>query len=419
MAPGERAVVVVQVANGTQQPHTAALYPLRAAAVLPAPVLVGRTITLELDGPRQVCLVVDGRTDAPLCIFADPPETYLPSPGDPGVIYFGPGTVNAGVIDVPAGGTVYLAPGAHVFGRVQFSGSSAACTAAAAGVAVRGRGVLDGHAFPINGTGPSLVSLPCAHALLEGITMLNSPQYHLQVSDWPRTTVQWAKAIAWGYSTDGITGGAQSLFRNSFLKVNDDALKPYGTGTLATDIVLWQMENGCAVMGSWNLNADVGFVTARALDVIRHERSYGDYDPSGLLCFMHGGSADLMNYLFDDVRVDMPGWAAVQLLVLNNSWAHPVGGVPGSLAAAIVIRNFSSAAPFLHAPPVRLQGYGPASTVTGVTLDSVRFDGREASPADVAITGNAAFAHAPALCDDGCTRSIVADDCAEVQPAEF
>jgi hypothetical protein len=224
----------------------------------------------------------------------------------------------------------------------------------------------------INATGPSLVALNCESALVEGVTLLNSPKYNLDAG-YPYTTVNWTKAIAWGYSTDGFSGGSQSLVESTFIKVNDDALKPFGTGTLVSDVVIWQMENGCAVMGSWNLNQDTGFVTARRVDVIRHERNYGIYNPDALLCFVHGGSGRLSNYLFDDIRVDMAGWAAVQVLVALNPWAHPAGGVPGSIST-VIVRNFSSATPFLHPLPVQLQGFGASSAVAGVTLDAVSFN---------------------------------------------
>ena len=402
------ATLVVTVGPWVSLPLAVQLYPLRAAALLPTPVVSGHTITVTLDGPRQVCLVVNGVSAAPLCVFADPPETWVPNATTANVIYFGPGTTNAGVISVSAGQTVYLAPGAHVYGRVEFDGRSDECTRSGGGLAVRGRGVLDGHSFPINGSGPSLISLQCTPALLEGVTLLNSPQYQLS-ADYPYTTVRWVKAIAWGYSTDGFTGGAQTLIEHSFVKVNDDSLKPYGTGTLISDVVLWQMENGCAVMGSWNLNNDVGFVTARTLDVIRHERDYGAYEPDALLCFLHGGTGNLSNYLFDDIRVDMPGWAAVQVFVANNSWAHPVDGILGSIRAAIIVRNFSSSSAFLVGQPVQLQGFGPTSTVSGVTLDTVTFGGHPAAATDVNISGNVAYAQAPAVCA-GCSTGIVGSD---------
>lgn len=399
------ATVVVTVLSAALS--SAQLYPLRAAEVLSPIQISGQTITLALDGPRQVCVVVNGITDAPLCIFADPPESYTPSPSDPRVIFFAPGTYpNAGIISVAPGQTVYLAPGAHVYGRVELQGNSQACSAAGAGVAVRGRGVLDGQNFTIDANGPSLVKMDCSYALLEGVTLLNSPKYNLDAG-YPYTTVRWVKAIAWGYSTDGFSGGSQSLFEFSFLKVNDDSLKPFGVGTLATDIVLWQMENGCAVMGSWNLNQDTGYITSRRLDIIRHERTYGDYYPDALLCFLHGGSGHLSNYLFDDIRVDMAGWAAVQVYVSPNPWANPVGGIPGSISAAIIVRNFSSATDFLHPQPVQLQGFGAASTVSGVTLDNVLFKGRSAAPADASVNGS--FASPPAFCS-GCTGSTVGED---------
>ena len=404
------AMVVVTVGARAAAPRAAALYPLRAAESLPSPAIAGRSVTLLVDAPRQLCLVLDGVTDAPLCLFADPPEPWLPSPGEPGVRVFSAGTTQAGVISVAPGETVYLAPGAHVYGRIELAGGASDGAACAA---VRGRGVLDGHGFSIDSGGPPLISLPCSGALVEGVTLLNSPQYHLD-GGYPRTLVQWVKAIAWGYSTDGFTGGAQSLFQRSFLKVNDDALKPFGTGTLARDIVLWQMENGCAVMGSWNLNADVGFITAQRLDVIRHERTYADYAPDALLCFVHGGSGRLAHYLFDDVRVDMPGWAAVQLWVANNSWAHPAGGVPGGLDM-VVVRNFSSARAFLGPQAVQLQGYAPTSAVTNVLLDGVTFGGVPAAAADVAVTGGAGNVRNVSLCQDGCSRAIVGSDWTQQQ----
>jgi hypothetical protein len=409
---GRVTVVVTLTDAGAAPPSTAQIFPLRAAALLPAPTIAGRAITLTLDQPRQVCLVVDGRTDAPLCVFADPPETYVPSPSDPGVIFFGPGTVDAGVITVAEGQTVYLAGGAHVYGRIEMAaGSSGACSAAGASVAVRGRGVLDGHRFTIDVNGPPLISLQCLNALLEGVTLIDSPQYNL-AAYWPYTTVRWVKAIAWGFSTDGFTGGSQSVIESSFLKVNDDSLKLFATGTLATDIVLWQMENGCVVMGSWNLNTNQAFITARRIDVIRHERTARWYDPDALFCFMHGGSAALANYLFDDVRVDMPGYAAVQIFVANNSFAHPTGALGSVLN--VIVRNFSSTAPFIAPQSVQLQGYAAASNVAGLVLDSVSFGGRAAGQANVAISGNPGFVGPVTFCA-GCSQAVVGADWTSAQ----
>ena len=124
-------------------------------------------------------------------------------------------------------------------------------------------------------------------------------------------------------------------------------------------------------MGSWNLNAPVGFVTARGIDVIRHERPAHFYDPDALLCFMHGGSGALSSYLFEDVRVDMPGWAALQVFIAPNIFARPTG--PLGPVSTVVVRGLNSAAAFGAAQPVELRGNSTAAAVTGVVIDGVVF----------------------------------------------
>jgi hypothetical protein len=110
----------------------------------------------------------------------------------------------------------------------------------------------------------------------------------------------------------------------------------------------------------------------------------------------------------------MPGWAAVQLWVANNSWAHPAGGVPGGLDT-VVVRNFSSARAFLGPQAVQLQGYAPTSAVTNVLLDGVTFGGVPAAAADVAVTGSAGNVRNVSLCQAGCSRAIVGNDWTQEQ----
>ena len=105
----------------------------------------------------------------------------------------------------------------------------------------------------------------------------------------------------------------------------------------------------------------------------------------------------------------MPGWAAVQLWVANNSWAVPIAGVLGSLDT-VVVRNFSSARPFLAPHAVQLQGYAAASAVTRVLLDGVTFAGTPAAAADVAVTGDAAFVRNVSICRGGCSSGVVGAD---------
>lgn len=203
MDPNSDGLVAVSIRCLSWTPTTAQLYPFRAAAILPLPVVSGSTVTVKVDKPRQICVIINGITDSPLCIFADPDESLpLPSQSDPNVVYFGPGTWNPanGIINIQTGQTLYLAGGAHVFARVALSSDSIACSQTGLGVRIMGRGVLDGHNFVINADGPSLISVHCTGLLVQGIIMINSPQYHVDNGGYPYTRVQWAKAISWGYS---------------------------------------------------------------------------------------------------------------------------------------------------------------------------------------------------------------------------
>ena len=69
---------------------------VRSAKVLPAsagvvPTVAGRTVTVPLNGPANLTLEVNGDWCHSLHLFANPVETDAPKPGDPNVIYFGPG----------------------------------------------------------------------------------------------------------------------------------------------------------------------------------------------------------------------------------------------------------------------------------------------------------------------------------------
>jgi hypothetical protein len=155
--------------------------------------------------------------DKPLCIFADPPEVNPPTGPSENLIYFGPGvhTVANHAINVTENQSVYIAGGAHVYGQVRAKGvvwgpgwrGGGPCD----NVKVFGRGVLDGHNIPIDFRAHAMIELPnCSNVQIEGITTVDSPQYQSGV--WGKgVQIRFAKAIAWGYTTDGWSTGKCSF----------------------------------------------------------------------------------------------------------------------------------------------------------------------------------------------------------------
>ena len=64
-------------------------------------------------------LEVNGNWVGALHLFANPPETDAPQPGDPNVIYFGPGIHEVSQLVVRNNQTVYVAGGAVVRGVIR------------------------------------------------------------------------------------------------------------------------------------------------------------------------------------------------------------------------------------------------------------------------------------------------------------
>lgn len=114
--------------------------PLRDTVVRPASagvktrVVDDHTLELSLDGPRKLSVEPDGKK-GPLLLFANPLETDAPKPGDPNVVYFGPGVHKPEKVILKGGQTLYLAGGAVVKAEVRVQGTH---------VRIKGRGILDG-----------------------------------------------------------------------------------------------------------------------------------------------------------------------------------------------------------------------------------------------------------------------------------
>jgi hypothetical protein len=342
-------------------------------------------VSFVVDRPRQVCLIVNGNMDAPLCIFADPPEEDAPQGPSENVIYFGPGVHHPfnSTIEVTENQSVYIAGGAHVYGQVRAKGvawngfwvGGSPCD----NVRVHGRGVLDGHNIPINFAAHAMIELPnCANIVVEGITTVDSPQYQID-NLAPGAEIHWAKAIAWGFSTDGWSAGEYSLVSDSFNKVNDDSSKLYNTGSVVQRGVFWQMENGCPFMMSWNLNVNSGFMTARDNDVIAHEKKSGT-NVDGVICALHGGSGFLDNWLFLDNRIES-AYALISLNIAKNPWGS--AKQPGSISS-ILIRNLTAVQSFASPDPFHVAGNKASdSRVDSLVYEGVRIAGQPLTSAQV------------------------------------
>jgi hypothetical protein len=167
------------------------------------PRVEGGEVVLALDRPMKLCLECDGDLTDVRFLFANAPESDVPSPDDPAVVCFGPGVHEIDkYYPLKAATTYYLAPGAFLKGSFAGGGD---------GTRVIGRGVLSGADYDWPGDlqekNPErvdLVKLAGNGLELAGITLVDSP-YYVVIASGRNNRFHDLKILAWHSNTDGIS----------------------------------------------------------------------------------------------------------------------------------------------------------------------------------------------------------------------
>jgi hypothetical protein len=332
----------------------------------------GRSATFELSRPGQFSVEFDGQNGnvfSPMLVFADPPETAVPKRGDPGVVWFGPGVheVPGGELRLTTGQTVYLAPGAVVYGRILGRGDN---------IRILGRGILSGEHVTWADDNErhrnrKLCDLegPSNDTLVDGPTFIDSPSYILTLHG-SRHVVRNFKCIGWYFNTDGIGTGGHSLIEDCFLMCNDDALKLYHSDTTVRRCTIWQLENGAAFQISWNMNSDNSGFHVSDCDVIHTEHRW-KANNTAVFGAVHGGRGRMSDYVFENIRIENSPLRLWNVTLQPNDFS---GGVkqPGSIAN-LTFRNITTTR--TTSLPNTFRGLG-TSAIDGVIFENVRVAGK-------------------------------------------
>ena len=280
----------------------------------------GRTVTFDIERPGGYSVEFDGYHNN-LHVFADAPKDYaLP----PGAIVFGPGVHDIGIMTLKSGDTVYLDPGAIVYGGFHAKDAS--------GISILGRGILDGGRlkeeilFPASGDGNEDVKNAkrvhtidlrnCRDIRIDGLTIRDSLLYNIAMWGCEDIAVSNVKIVGqWRFNTDGIDlhNCRRARVSDCFARTFDDtfcfkAHEGYGN---CEDGVFER----CVAWNDWGKAFEVG-VECRA-DHLRR-LAFRDCD-----CIHAVGTVmDVMNVdygrvsdiLFEDMRLECDEWMPLQQL---------------------------------------------------------------------------------------------------------
>lgn len=221
---------------------------LRPLSLGIVPYIKGDTVQFVLDQPAPVTVEYNDQVKGALHLFAMEPETEIPDKKDPGVIYFGPGLHEAGLIEPKSGQTVYLAGGCVLRGYIQAGNVE--------NVKIMGRGIIDGSQYdrwedtivPVNFTDSKNIAI-------EGITILNPAAWTLNLYKCDTVTVDGVNIVGARSNSDGITTQScrNVTVRNCFVRGWDDNLVVKGydgdvKNILFENCVLWtDLAQSCEV----------------------------------------------------------------------------------------------------------------------------------------------------------------------------
>jgi PA14 domain len=201
------------------------------------PVRHGRTITFTVSHPCKLSITRPGDYlggAEMLFLFANRPEVKPPSNGSSSLRYYGPGVYHEN-IDAQSGDSIYLAPGAVIFGSINIWGVD--------NVKVFGRGIVvyDGPQNPADDDGWihrrnwHVIVMDNAHHIdISGITCVTrSRTWMIQMKSSRFITFDNVKVIggsAGNANQDGMDwlGGGDTVVRDTFIRAADDVFALQG-----------------------------------------------------------------------------------------------------------------------------------------------------------------------------------------------
>jgi hypothetical protein len=376
---------------------------VRPSALGIVPAVSGSTIHLFLDRPRKLSIEVDGDIFHNLQLFADSMETSRPSPGDPNVLYYGPGIHDVGTVEVASGTTVYLAGGAVVVGGFHVSHAH--------DVRIAGRGILTQRppALPIASSGATTqsgvtaqsgVSAPApAHtggsrrhdAILiefstgvqvEGITEVPS-SYTVLIGQSENITIKDLKSFSAGGNNDGIDvfTSKHVVIDDVFMRNSDDCIALYGhrwayygdlTDVGVTNSTLWADVAHPILVGTHGDTehpAVLSHLQFRNIDILDQREPQVDYQ--GCMSLNAGDSNLIRDVLFEDIRVD--DFRMGQLVNIRVMFNRKYNTSPGRGVEDVIFRNVSYTG--RHADLSVIAGYDDERAVKRITFENLRING--------------------------------------------
>ena len=359
---------------------------VESAEVLPSsagiiPSVKEGVVCFTLSEPGAYTVVFNHSVNQALHLFANPPETDIPSPDDPNVFYVGPGEWVMDAVSLTDGQTLYLAGGAVLHSVVSVAGAK--------DVRIRGRGIIDGSDYPAwNQPGSSArVPINLDHAKqveVEGIILVNSNCWNLNSYSSSDVAIHNVKIISGRQNGDGFT--FQSCLRHTvtdcFARTWDDSLVIKNYSGSSADITfrniqIWtdlaqSMEIGYETDKGLTLDPEISGITFEDITVL-----YNFHKP--VISIHNSDDAFVHDITYRNIVVEnafMQGdnginKELIEMTLQNSAWST-VRDEFGSIDSVVIDGLTVVNTPDGKIPASRFSGQSEEHRITNVTMKNIR-----------------------------------------------
>ena len=366
--------------------------PVQSVKILPVwpvivPAVADQTITFTVDRPGALTVEVNGNWIESLHLFVNPPELNVPKATDPNVIFFGPGVHQVEHLEVRSGQTLYLAPGAVLYGKPTGERPGGVIIGLAGdNITLCGRGIIDGSLCP-RGT-RSILYTSGKNITIDGVTLRDSSGWTLQARRCENLRIHNVKIFGWQGNSDGmdICNSRHVDVSDCFLRTFDDLVvlkTDQGQGP-ESDInvhqcVLWNEFAHALSLGA-ELREPLSDIHFSDCDVIH------DKGREWLLRVYNCDAAPVSDVTWDNIRIEecrrlMSLWIGQAIWSKQPERGH---------IQDIIFRNITSVAPEVPNSTAVLTGFDAAHTIDHVQFQTITVAGQPLTSAQ--ITQNA-FVH--------------------------
>jgi len=331
----------------------------------------GNEITFTIDKPIKLSIEPDGK-NAPLLLFANSVEEFVPDKNNKNVIYFGPGIhkPDSSLIRVSDNQTLYLAEGAVVKAGVILSGNNAT---------ICGRGILDGNEFVWGKGARNMVAITGNNVVVKDIIIRGGATWTMPIRNCNNVVIDNVKILGGrAQNDDGINpcNAQDVLVKNCFIRTDDDCLALKGMQNppnnrsveriTVENSILWCDRARIFLLGHESRAEYMRELTFRNIDIIHFSMTAFLLEP--------GEEMKLENAIFENFRINGEGQKElIRLKPAINQYMRTK--VPGHISN-ITFKNMKvtgSEGKY----SIQLTGADETHIVSGVTLSSLSILGNK------------------------------------------